>query len=113
MASIKFSRKEFEKYIKLTKDVEAKISMYGTHLESVSDSEIEIEVLPNRPDLFSLQGFIRAFSSFIGKQTGLKKYKVLNSGEKLTVEKSLPKGWPYAFACIVKGIKFDNEKIKE
>ncbi len=113
MASVKFPRQDFEKYIKLTKEVEEKISLLGTHLESVTDSEIEIEVLPNRPDMFSLQGFVRALSAFIGKGTGLKKYKVVPSGEKLTVEKPLPKGQSHAYACIVKGIKFDDAKIRE
>ncbi len=113
MASVKFSRKEFEKHIRITEDVKEKINMFGTHIESLTDSEIEVEILPNRPDLLSMQGFIRAVSAFIGKQTGLKKYKVASSGEKLIVQKPLPKTWIYAYACIVKGIKFDDEKIKE
>jgi len=52
MASTKFSRKEFEKHIKLTREIEEKISMMGTHLESLNEQEIELEILPNRPDLF-------------------------------------------------------------
>ena len=113
MASVKFQRKEFEKHIRLTREIEERISLFGTHLESITEDEIEIEVLPNRPDLFSLQGFIRAISAFIGKNTGLKKYSVSSSGEKMIVEKSVPKEWPFAYACIVKGIEFDNEKIRE
>ena len=113
MASIKFPRKGFEKHIKLNKEVEEKISLFGTHLESLTENEIELEILPNRPDLFSLQGFLRAFKAFLGKEPGLKKYKVKDSGYKLIVEKSLPKEWPYAVACIVKNIKFDDAKIKE
>ena len=114
MASIKFSRKEVEKQlgIKINEEIEEKISMMGTHVESINAEEIELDILPNRPDLFSLNGFIRAFSSFLGKKLGLKKYNVKKSGFKLIVDKSLPKQWPYAFACIVKGLKFDDEKIK-
>ena len=113
MASIKFPRKEFEKHIKITEDIKEKINMFGTHIESLTDSEIEVEILPNRPDLLSMQGLIRALSAFIGKQTGLRKYKVTSSGEKLIVQKPLPKKWVYAYACIVRGINFDDEKIKE
>src|SRR3989338_11408569 len=113
MASMKFSRKDFEKEIKITKDIEEKISLFGTHLESLSEDEIELEILPNRPDLFSLQGVIRAFSAFLGKKVGLQKYKAESSGYKLVIEKSLPKEWPYGIACIVKGIKFDDKKIRE
>ena len=113
MASAKFPRKEFEKQIKITEDIKERINMFGTHIKSLTDSEIEVEILPNRPDLLSMQGFIRAISAFIGKQTGLKEYKVIPSGEKLIVQKPLPQTWVYAYACIVKGIKFDDEKIKE
>ncbi|MFN3781164.1 MAG: hypothetical protein ACK4SO_03195 [Candidatus Kapaibacteriota bacterium] len=79
MALIKFPRKEFERHIKITKEIEEKITLFGTHLESLNENEIEVEVLPNRPDLFSLQGFIRSFSAFIDKKTGLKKYKIHKS----------------------------------
>ncbi len=113
MASVKFPRKEFEKQIKITEDVKEKINMFGTHIESLTDSEIEVEILPNRPDLLSMPGFIRAISAFIGRQTGLKEYKLISSGEKLIVQKPLPQTWVYAYACIVKGIKLDDEKIKE
>ena len=112
MASTKFPRKEFEKYIKLTKDIEEKISMLGTHLESATEEEIELEILPNRPDLFSLQGFMRSFLPFAGK--GRKKeYKIKSSGMKIIVDKSVSNIRPYSMAAIVKNIKFTDEKIKD
>ena len=113
MANVKFSRKDFEAVIKLTSEIQEKISLFGTPLETINDQEIELEILANRPDLLSLHGFLRAFKGFLGKETGLKEYKVNKSGYKLIVEKSLPKEWPYAIACIVKGINFTDSKIKE
>ena len=113
MANVKFPRKEVEKHIKLDDRMLDRIMMLGIPVESLTDDEIEIQVLPNRPDLLSMHGFIRAVRAFIGKETGLIKYKFTNSGYKLFVEKSLPKEWPYAVACIVKGLKFDDNKIKE
>ena len=76
MASVKFTRKEFEKHINLTKDIEEQISLFGTHLESLNEKEIELEILPNRPDLLSMQGFLRAFKSYLNKEPGLKQYKI-------------------------------------
>ncbi|MFH1711149.1 MAG: phenylalanine--tRNA ligase subunit beta [Nanoarchaeota archaeon] len=112
MASTKFPRKEFEKYIKLTKETEEKISMLGTHLESSTEEEIELEILPNRPDLFSLQGFMRSFLSFIGRSKK-KDYKIKSSGMKIIVDKSVSNIRPYSMAAIVKNIKFTDEKIKD
>ena len=112
MAGIKFPRKEFEKFVKINKEIEEKLSMFGTHFESLSDDEIELEITPNRPDLYSLQGFMRSFLNFIGK-TKPKQYKIEKSDAKITVEKGLEKIRPYSMAVIVKGIKFTDEKIKE
>ena len=76
MANVKLPRKEIEKHIKLDSNTIGKISLFGTPLESINDSEIEIEVFPNRPDLLSMQGFLRGFKAFIGKDIGLLKYKI-------------------------------------
>jgi len=113
MANVKFPRKEVEKFIKLDAKNLDRIMMLGIPVESLTADEIEIQVLPNRPDLLSMHGFLRAVKAFVGKEPGLIKYKFTNSGYKLFVEKSLPKEWPYAVACIVKGLKFDDNKIKE
>ena len=41
MANIKIPRKEFEKHIKITEEIEEKIHLFGTPLESLSSEEIE------------------------------------------------------------------------
>lgn len=113
MANVKFSRKEFEKHVKINAEIEDRINMMGTPLEGLDDKEIEIEIFPNRPDLLSMQGYVRALKAFVGKDVGLKKYSIRKSGEKLKVDKSLPSEWPYAYAFIVRGLKLDDEKIKD
>ena len=54
----------------------------GTDLEEINDKEIVVEIFPDRPDMLSVQGFARAFSSFINVKTGLRKYKIEPSKEK-------------------------------
>ncbi len=116
MANIRFSRKLFEKEIgKLDKTMQNKIAMFGTTLESFDDEEIEIEVFPNRPDLLSYQGFKRSFLGFLGKEKGIKKYKI-NPPEKdyvVKIDSSLKKIRPYTACAVIKGLKFKDEKIKE
>jgi phenylalanyl-tRNA synthetase beta chain len=116
MANVTFPRKEFEKEIgKLDEKMQNKIAMFGTPLEKFDDNEIEIEVFPNRPDLLSYHGFKRSFLAFLGKQTGLKQYK-LNKPEKdfnVIVDSSVKDVRPYTVCTIVKGLKFNDEKIKE
>jgi len=117
MAGIKFSRKEFEKHFKLTEELKEKISLFGTHFESENAENVELEITPNRPDLFSLQRFIASFSAFLGKskEKGLREYK-LNKPEKnfeVTIEKSVKDVRPFTACAIIKEMKFDDEKIKE
>jgi phenylalanyl-tRNA synthetase beta chain len=116
MANATFSRKLFEKEIgKLDEKMQNKIAMFGTPLEKFNDNEIEIEIFPNRPDLLSYHGFKRAFLAFLGKEKGLKEYKI-NKPEKnysVVVDSSIKDIRPYTACAIVKGLKFDDEKIKE
>ncbi|MBD3247161.1 phenylalanine--tRNA ligase subunit beta [Candidatus Pacearchaeota archaeon] len=116
MANIKFPKKLFEKEIgKLDEKMKKKISMFGTPLESVEEGEIEVEIFPDRPDLLSYQGFKRAFLAFLGKKTGLKKYRLHKPGKNyyVKVDSSVKKVRPYTVCAIIKGLKLNDEKIKE
>lgn len=116
MANVKFSRKAFEKEIgKLTDEMQEKIAMLGCTVESLTDDEIELEIFPNRPDMLSFHGFKRSFLGFLGKKTGLVKYKI-NKPEKnyeIKIDSSVKSVRPCTSCAIVKGLKFDDEKIKE
>lgn len=116
MANIKISRKLFEKEIgKLDEKMQERIAMFGTPLESFNDEEIELEIFPNRPDMLSYQGFKRSFLAFLGKKTGIKKYKISKPQKdyKVIIDSSVKNVRPYTVCAIVKGLKFDDDKIKE
>lgn len=116
MPSIKLNKKEFDKLLgkKLPDEkLKDRISLLGTDLDGLDDEIIDVEIFPNRPDMLSMQGFVRAFSSFIGINTGLKEYKVSESGESLIVEKSVSEVRPFTACAIIKNLKFNDERIKE
>ncbi|MDP6641901.1 MAG: phenylalanine--tRNA ligase subunit beta [Candidatus Nanoarchaeia archaeon] len=116
MPTISINKKEFEKYVgkKLSLDkLKDRISYLGTDLEKVDNNEIIVEIFPDRPDMLSLQGFARAFSSFISVKKGLRKYNVKKSDHKVIVDKSVDKYRPYTVCAIIKNLKFSDEKIKE
>lgn len=115
MPSVILNRKVLEKLIgKKLPDSELKdrISMLGTDLENLDKNDIHVEIFPNRPDMLSEQGFSRAFSSFIGIKTGLKKYEVKKSDYKVRIDKSVTMR-PYTACAIVKNLNFTDEKIRE
>jgi len=116
MPTITLDRKEFEKLVgkRLPDDkLKDRISMLGTDLEEVNSKEILVEVFPDRPDMLSEQGFARAFSSFIVHKTGLRKYKVRKSGEKVIVDASVKEVRPFTACAIVKNLKLDDNRIKQ
>lgn len=94
-------------------ELKDRISMLGTDLERINGNDIEVEIFPDRPDMLSEQGFARALSSFLGQKTGLLEFNTKPSGEKIIIEKSVSKVRPYTACAIVRGLKFDDEKIRE
>lgn len=119
MANVKFPRKEFESQLgrPISPELEERIHLFGTPVESLSETEIELEIFPNRPDLLSMQGFLRSFKSFLGekKSLGLKKYKI-NKPEKdfkVKISPSVKSVRPYTVCAIIKGLKFSDTSIKE
>ncbi len=115
MPTVTLNKEVFESLVgkKLPmEELKDRISMLGTDLEKIEGNDIEVEIFPNRPDLLSEQGFARAFSSFIGVKTGLRKYEVKKSGYQVIVDESVTMR-PYTACAIVKGVKFDDEKIRQ
>ncbi|MBI4981113.1 phenylalanine--tRNA ligase subunit beta [Candidatus Woesearchaeota archaeon] len=116
MSNIIINRKVLEQSVgkKLTLDqLKERISMMDAVLEKVNRDELEVEVFPSRPDMLSEQGFARALASFIGAKTGLRNYPVKKSGLKINIDASVKEVRPFTACAIVKGIKFDDEKITE
>ena len=116
MAIMTLSKKQFEKDIgKLNEKMEERIAMFGTPLEKIDKDEVHLEIFPNRPDMLSYQGFKRSFLNFLGKRKGLKEYNVQKPKKdyKVNIESSVKDVRPYTTCAIVKGIKFNDEKIKE
>ncbi len=122
MPTVTINKSVFEKLVGKELPLEQlkdRISMLGTDLEGIEGNEINVEIFPNRPDLLSEQGLARAFSSFIGVKTGLRKYQVTKEKDgaenryKVIVEESVKDVRPFTACAIVKGLNFDEEKIRE
>ena len=116
MPTVKLNKTVFEKLVGKKLPIEKlkdRISMLGTDLEDIEGNEITVEIFPNRPDMLSEQGFARAFSSFMGIKTGLRKYKVNKSKYEVNIDKSVKDIRPYTACAVVKNLKLNDEKIRE
>ena len=93
------------------KELIEKIPMIGVGLEKVDGDEISIEVFPNRPDMFSVEGIARALRAFFGIERGLKKYDVKDAEIEIKVDRSVKGVRPFIVGCVIRNVEFNDESI--
>jgi len=96
---------------KIGKDVSIKvIELIGGEVGNVYGNSMDVEFLPNRPDLYSAEGVARAAKSFL-TGSGLCKYSVEKSGIILNVEKTVKNIRPFVVGGLVKNVKLTEAAI--
>src|SRR3989344_38785 len=111
MASLTLERKEVEKHFKLTPKIMEEIQLLGIPI-SLSADKVELEILPNRPDLLSWQGFVRAVRSFRGKPAGRYTIHKPEKDYRVFIDSSVKDVRPYTACAIVKKLHFTGSGIR-
>ena len=93
-------------------EIESKLPMLGVAWEESKKDEFSVEVNPNRPDMLSVEGLARAFSSFLGLTPGLKDYKTEKSLYLVRVDSETKMVRPYIVCAAVLGLEMTDEFIK-
>src|SRR5512136_2447999 len=88
-----------------------KLPMIGGDFSHVTGDEINIEFFPNRPDLTSVEGIVRASRAFFEFKTGLQTYKTATSNIIVNVDPSVKKIRPFVTTALVKNITMTDELI--
>ena len=89
------------------------LSQIGVVVENSTDSEIEIEVFPDRPDLLSHENLARAARSFLEDVEAPCGIDVNHGQERMVVDSSMKYVRPHVFAVIVREVytgKSDSAK---
>ncbi|TRO54699.1 phenylalanine--tRNA ligase subunit beta, partial [Candidatus Bathyarchaeota archaeon] len=89
-----------------------RLPMMGTSWEGETDDGFALEVFPNRPDLLSIEGLVRAYASWTGLRTGLKDYYVHQSDYKVIVDQKTQAVRPYFVTAVIKNVEFDDALIR-
>ena len=84
----------------------------GFEMELDGDN-MRVEVTPDRPDLISTHGLVRALKAYLKIRTGMPSYKVKKSNVRVLVKPSVSEVRPYTVAAVVKNLKLDDDRIKE
>lgn len=94
------------------KELSNRLPMLGVSWEGETDDGFSIEVFPNRPDLLSIEGLARAYSSWTGDKTGLREYFVQKSDYKVTIDEKTQRVRPFFVTAVIKNIEFDDALIR-
>ncbi len=93
-------------------ELRSKLPMMGVSWEGETEEGFSIEVFPNRPDLLSIEGLVRAYGSWIGYRTGLREYIVHRSDYHVTVDEKTEDVRPYFVTAVIKNVDFDDALIR-
>ena len=88
------------------------LPMMSSDIEDFDDEEIKVEFFPNRPDNLSVEGVARSFKGFLGQETGFPDYKVVESGEYVTVDKDVAEIRPFIGFAKIDNVDFTGDKLK-
>ncbi|MEM4181713.1 MAG: phenylalanine--tRNA ligase subunit beta [Candidatus Pacearchaeota archaeon] len=114
MTNITLNRKEIEKNLgKINEELQNKIISTGVEIEDLNENEIILGITPNRPDLLSLQGFLRHMNLYLGKKKPSSYIAEDNKEYEVIVEKSVKEVRPFTACAVAKNLNFNDERIKE
>jgi len=86
------------------------IENIGGDVGNICGNTMDVEFLPNRPDLYSVEGVARAVRAFLTGSGGCK-YNVKRSNITLKVEKTVKNIRPFIVGGLVKNVKLSDNAI--
>lgn len=109
---IYFSR--FQKMTGLSREsIVERLPFLGLDIEGEDAESIRIEYNPNRPDFSTDYGIARALLGLVGKSLGLPEYTVKKGSATVEVSRNLSKVRPYISCAIARGLRMDDETIRQ
>lgn len=113
MVVVDFHEESMKKLISLDrKKIIEGLTEIGAPCEYDKETKkIIVELTPNRPDWYSMEGLARALRSYY--ENKIPSYSCEPSDYKVTVDKSVEKVRPYTSTAVVKNLKLDDERITD
>ncbi len=114
MAIASFESKDFKALEPDRQKLIEKILSMGVEVELSDESEIKVNINPNRPDLLDFVGITRALENFIGKKKPKDKlYRITNKPYlDVAVDPNVMKVRPYFAGMVVKNVDLSGNRLK-
>ncbi|MBU0532714.1 phenylalanine--tRNA ligase subunit beta [Candidatus Micrarchaeota archaeon] len=113
MVVVEFCYKEMKELVNIPREkmVES-LSDLGAPSEYEPETDkILVELTPNRPDWYSMEGLARALRAYIKSEHCV--YKTQKSKYKVLVDASVSEVRPYTVCAVVKGLVFNDQRIRD
>lgn len=113
MVVVEFAYEDMKRLVDLPRnEMVAALSELGAPAEYEKEvDKIIAELTPNRPDWYSMEGLARALKAYCGK--GHPTYKTRKSKYTVIVDPSVAEIRPFTVCAVVKGLKFDDRRIRD
>lgn len=113
MVVVEYTYEDMKRLIDLPKDrMIAVLNELGAPSEYEEETKkIVTELTPNRPDWYSMEGLARSMRAYT--RITHPKYKTEASDYQVIVDPSVKDVRPYTVCAVVKGLKFDDQRIQD
>ncbi len=88
------------------------VAMLGADPKGIEGDEILVEFFPDRPDLYTVEGVVRAMKGFLGEELGAPRYVVEKGNIEVQVDGNLENIRPYMVGAVVRNLDIDDSFIK-
>ena len=113
MVVVDFDYEEFRQILDIPKEkVVEGLTEIGAPVEVEPETgKLYVELTPDRPDWYSMEGLVRALRSYYKKEN--REYGAKKSNYKVIVDASVSKIRPYTACAVVKNLKFNDQRIRD
>ncbi len=92
-------------------ELEEAIPLMGVSHQGVEGDSLRVEIDPDRPDLYSVEGLARALRGFLDIEVGLPRYEVKVSGIDLIADANVKDVRPYVVGGLVENLRLTEEVV--
>ncbi len=115
MPTVSFDKRELLRLIgkdMSDEELEYELAMLGVVPDDITDTEVVLDVTPNRPDFLSIEGLARGMRYFLGLESEIRVPVVYPSDYQARIEPETAKIRPYAVCAVVKDLEMDDELVR-
>ncbi|RLE90320.1 MAG: phenylalanine--tRNA ligase subunit beta [Thermoprotei archaeon] len=92
-------------------EIEQLLAKLKCEVETIENDIVYYEATHDRPDLFSVEGLVRALKGLMRLEVGLRKFEVYDS--KIVLKNMGPKYRPVVLGATVEGLKLNEEAVRQ